>query len=121
MIDKYTTKTTPTKIEFNINKAIKTFNIRDTVMKLLQEIFKADNSLCIRSKINGTVWGHDDEVPQGGPFHKHFATYEINPRHGNRKVIACIDLISSEAISRLKWQPNVKDYIIDTRSFPKQR
>ena len=113
-------KETPSTFEFNVNKATKVFNIRDATMKLISVMFKADNCLRIKSKIDNTVWGPDDEVPQGSEFHDHFATKEINPQYGPKKAISHITLITSEEISRLKWRPSVKEYIMRNNIWIKE-
>ena len=111
---------THTTFEFNVNKDTKVFNIRDATMKLISVMFTADNCLRIKSKINNTVWGPDDEVPQGEAFHDHFATKEINPQYGPKKAISHITLITSEEILRLKWKPAVKDYIMRNNIWIKE-
>ena len=110
MVEETVFKTTPVTIEFNISKTVTTFNILETTINLLKELFRSDTSLRVKSRHDDTTWGPQDDFPENEEFHKHFITREVSSEYANRNVYVCVTIISPEEIDRLKWRPNVRDY-----------
>ena len=107
--------------EFNISKTQTKFNIRTATLSLLQKFFSADNSLKVQSKLDNTVWGPDDTVPENDEFEKHFSVKELLYKpNTNRKVLAHVTLFTTEDIQRLKYRPVIWNYIGENNIWIKQ-
>ena len=116
MVEDTTKKHTSVLFEFNIKKDENIFNIRNATLNLIKAIWKSDKSLQVKSKIDETVWGANGDFPTDEEFLKHFVVNEVPSRYSNNKVIANTTLISSDDITRIKWRPLVRDYIL-TRKY----
>ena len=55
MIEDTLRKHTPVAIEFNPKRSSESFNVREELIELVNILWKADNSVKIKSKIDGTI------------------------------------------------------------------
>lgn len=113
MLEDTISKYTPTKIEFNPKKENNIFNIRQALIELLKNMWLADKSIRVQSIMDNTIWGPSDMFPSGEHFMEHFKVQQIETKYNNNKIILHITLITSEEITRLKWRPQVRDYIFN--------
>ena len=112
MVDHTERVTTPTKIEFNIPSSTQEVNIREGLNTLLIRMAKEDPAIRILTLDKATVvWELNEELVEAQQFADQLKMREQNFRNGSKKVALFCIVESSFTINRLKYSPEVKDYI----------
>ena len=83
-------------------------------------MWATNNSVKIQSKIDDTIWSHGDKIHVDEEFQKHFIIKEIKSKYSTSKIITYVTIISSDEIARIKWRPNVRDYIFNNNIWLKE-
>ena len=111
MVEDKTLWVTPVKIEFNIDKQILQYNVREQVNTLLKKMQEVDSSLKIKSAADDTVeWTVITELPEDGDFSTHFKVNEFSFRK-MRKVVVYMTLVTKLHINRIKYSEQVKEHL----------
>ena len=113
MVEENITQYTPTKIEFNPTKEDRIFNVRQELIELLRNMWLADKNIRVQSVKDNTIWGPSDRFPIGEQFTEHFKVLQTETKFKTNRIILHIVLLSSEELNRLKWRPQVRDYIFN--------
>ena len=75
----------PVKIDFNIDRNIMEFNIRERVTTLLEKMKTIDKKMKIKSTIDDTTeWKEINEIPEDEEFNTHFQTKEYLYRRARK-------------------------------------
>ncbi len=111
MVEDKTLWVTPVKIEFNIERHVLQFNVREQVTKVLEKMKVVDSSLKIKSSADETVeWTSVLDLPEDVDFSTHFKVQEFSFRK-MRKVVIYMTLVTRLHINRIKYGEHVKEYL----------
>eukprot|EP00957_Ditylum_brightwellii_P172670 13144406-Ditylum_brightwellii.AAC.1 len=102
---------TDTKFEWVLNKDCSTFNIRTTVIALLNKIVQVDPSLSVQSRDDTTAWKTPAEIPTGAAFTTAFAIKQETLLKGPTHVKAYATLFSKLHLNTIKFENKVYFYI----------
>ena len=120
MVEDTITKSTKVTIEFNPNKNVQIFNVRTETMNLLNVMWHTDNAIKVVSRETGDTWGPQDKFPAEKAFMKHFLVNEEETKYNTTKVYVHVSVISTEDIARIKWRPEVRNYIFNNNIWVKE-
>ena len=102
---------TPVKVEFNIDRTITEFNVREQTLILLQKMKEIDKSIKIKSvNQNNAEWDEIHDIPEDEEFNDSFQTKDFLFRKF-RKVVVHMKLVSSRYINQIKYSEQVKDFL----------
>ena len=111
MVEDTTMIKTPVRVEFNLDKFITEFNVREMTIILLNKMKIADPKLRIAStEDNELEWEKLEDIPEDVDFNQHFTVKELSFRR-SRKVLVHLNLTSQLHINRIKYNTEVKDFI----------
>ena len=111
MVEDTTMVETPVCFEFNLDKSVQEFNVREKMINLLEKMKVVDNKLRLKSTIDSKLeWDNLNLLPENENFNTHFAMKELTFRR-NRKVYVHVLIISEQHINRIKYNSEVKDLI----------
>ena len=112
MVEKRIRRITPVRIEFNLERDLKEFNVREETEILLKKLWEGDESIKVGSVVNKDLqWTNHESLPEDDEFHLHFQTKEITYYRTPRKILVYISLESTRSIQDLKFLPTVKHYL----------
>ena len=113
MVENKTMWETPVKIEFNIDKKVLEYNVREQEIQLLTKMNEADNAMKVKSTVDSSVeWTNLKLLPEDEDFTKHFLVKEFGYRKV-RKVVVYMNLSTSIHINRIKYRVEVKEFIFN--------
>ena len=102
---------TPVKVEYNIDRTITEFNVREQTLILLQKMKAIDKSIKIKSfKQNSAEWDDVQDIPEDEEFNDSFRTKDFLYRKF-QKVVVHMKLVSSRHINQIKYSEQVKDFL----------
>ena len=110
---------TPLKFEFNIDKYLYEYNVRVQTVEMLEMMKKHDPQLKVKSTISDyDEWGNMSSLPEDSEFTDHFQVKEF-PYRTHRKVIVHMKLTTKYPVHRLKYTPEVKEYLFTNKIWLK--
>ena len=111
MVEEKTVLETPVKVEFNIDRSIAEFNIREKVLELLELMKAVDTTMKVKSTVTqGLEWDELDNMPEDDSFTTNFQVREFTFRKV-RKIVVHLTFTTTIPINRIKYTPSVKDFI----------
>ena len=111
MVDDKTLWVTPVKIEFNIDRQIVQYNVREQVTNLLKKMQVVDSSLKIKSATDEKAeWTNVTDLPEDVEFSTHFKVQDFSFRK-MRKVVVYMTLVTRIHINRIKYGEKVKEHL----------
>lgn len=111
MVENKVVLETPVKVEFNVDKSVLEYNVREKVLELLDLMKKVDQSMKVRSTVTDSIeWEILNMLPEDEEFSTHFQVREFTYRKF-RKVIVHLKLITKYPMNRIKYSQNVKEFI----------
>jgi len=110
---------TPIKIEFNLNRSVVEFNVRDKITELLQLMQEVDNTLKVKPAAPVTrEWVTLEALPEEKEFTDQFRLKEFLYRN-HRKVYLHMTVVTTLPMNRIKYAQRVKDYIFNQNIWVK--
>lgn len=101
----------PIKLEFNLEKTVTAYNVRENVIEILEKMKLVDNSVKVKSTIKKNVeWITFDSLPEDEAFNDHFQVKEIAFR-SHRKILVHLHLMTQIPITRIKYTKAVKEHL----------
>ena len=94
---------TSVKFEFNLEKNVSQFNIRERMINLLEKMKRVDTTLRIRSTVDiAAEWDKPELLPEDADFSKYFTVKDLSFRR-SRKVFSHMILLTKLPINRIKY------------------
>ena len=119
MVEEKTLLCTPVKIEFNMDRNVFEFNVREHAIKLLDNMKIVDKELKVNSTSCETKeWENTKNLPENEDFNQHFQVREFTYRK-LRKVLVHLKLVTSVPIHKIKYVNPVKEYIFQNNVWIK--
>jgi hypothetical protein len=88
------------RMEFNIKEGVDRFNIRSEVLKVLNWMHLVDQELYVKD--GEEKWKDDKAFPLGKRFKTIFILRREDPKKGNLRMIAYLNIVSSLKLRQLK-------------------
>ncbi len=102
---------TPVKVEFNFDRTVIEFNVREQTLILLTKMREIDRSIKVKSvQKNSSEWDDIKEIPEDDDFNDSFQTKEFLYRK-SRKVVVHMKLVTSKHINQIKYSEHVKEFL----------
>ncbi len=101
----------PIKLEFNLEKTVTAYNVRENVIEILEKMKFVDNSIKVKSTTKKNVeWITFESLPEDDDFNDHFQIKEIAFR-SHRKILVHLNLLTQMPITRIKYSKAVKEHL----------
>ena len=111
MVENKVVLETPVKVEFNVDKSVREYNVREKVLELLDLMKTVDPTMKVKSTITDhTEWDALNTLPEDEEFGSHFQVRDFTYRK-TRKVLVHLRLSTKFPINRIKYSPKVKEFI----------
>ena len=119
MVEEKTMLSTPVKVEFNMERTVNEFNVREHTIKLVDNMKIVDRALKINSTNSETKeWETTATLPENEEFNNYFQVREFTYRKV-RKVLVHLKLVTSVPVNKIKYTNPVKEYIFQNNIWIK--
>ncbi len=111
MVEDNTVIETPVKVEFNIDRSLSEYNIREKIIELLELMKIVDNNIKVKSTTkDSSEWENLTDLPEDEEFSTNFQVREFTYRKF-RKILVHLKLITKTTVNRIKFSTEVKEFI----------